>query len=146
MHILRISNNAIRNSCSISINALNEHGINTNTIAYPFGTNIYKYKTICSNYYKYGLSTERTYIDPAQIYDSMSLPRVFINTNNLSDYTSLIDQTVKCNGMLIFSVHSNTDEWSQEILNQIFKYLDCNNIKFMTFSEAIKYKTSKTQL
>lgn len=134
---------AIEKAASKSYDDLKEHGLETDTMVYPFGARAKIYKSACDGFYNYGVTTEIGIVEGNTEIDSLAIPRIFINQENELDYYyEWIDKTIETNGLLVLGIHSGfVDEWSEEQVDAILDYIEYRGITYCTFEEAMELKT-----
>lgn len=127
---------------------------------YPQGLNsdgvstVARVKEMVGEYFKYGLnvnissSTEDYDIDTKGVWnkvplaDRLNISRMEINsTKGLTNHKKAIDNCIAEKGLLILFTHSFQSQFSNggfDNLKEVVNYLEENNCKFLTSSEALK--------
>lgn len=110
-----------------------------NHIVYPYSSKAFL--NYAKKYYTIGVnSSSSTYNNSPN--NNIYLERVFLQSDqkNVATVKGIIDTLVNTSGWLIIGTHSNVI--SQDEIKEVINYICSKNIKIMTLSEALKYKSN----
>jgi peptidoglycan/xylan/chitin deacetylase (PgdA/CDA1 family) len=119
---------------------MREHGLNIETIVYPFGQSTPYAREVASRYYKAGVSTDTRFNNsPISTY---RLGRIGFPSGDktLEYYKSKVDEAVATNSWLIWMLHCGAaehDAGQQAILEELIQYINSLDIPVVNVTEGI---------
>lgn len=137
--LTELTEKQIREEIELCEKFLNDNGIYTKHLVYPFGAVNDDIKKISSDYVYSASKSNGLIIDPLNnVLDSMHLNRIVFETE-MSTFKNNMVQAVETGGCVLINSHSQYDTFSTEKLDEIISEARKLDMEIVTYSQAFKH-------